>query len=179
MYKFEYKQCLALRGDDRLRLSKRKGAILKQDLPDLGVAEIITARKRRISIVQKPVVLELDNRLVGSPSLYRLQKRVLPVVRAIRLGSGGDFNSVRGAGGVLEDIKVADLVQRWGLKETARAVCLHDIAVFVVDDEFLWCGGERGEVGRELSETGSDGWAGRRRNVTELGRVLKIALVLA
>lgn len=116
---------------------------------------------------------------MGSPSLYRLQKRVLPVVRTIRLGSGSDFNSVLGAGGVLEDIEVADLVQGWALEEAACAVCLHDLAILVVDDEFLWCGGERGEVGRELSETGSDGWSRSRRNVTELGRVLKIALVLA
>lgn len=104
---------------------------------------------------------------MGSPSLDRLQKRALPVVRTVRLGSGSDFNSVRGAGRVLEDIEVADLVQRWALEEAARAACLHDLAVLVVDDEFLWCGGERGEVGRELGETGSDGWAGSRSIVTE------------
>lgn len=155
-----------------LRLSQLKGAVLEQQLPDLCVAQIVSSGERRVSIVEEPIALEVDNGFVRRPSLDGLQQRVLPVKRTVGLVSNSDFNRVRSACRVLEHVEAADLVERGGLEVAARAVCLHDFAVLVVDDELLGRGGERSEIGRQLSEAGPKRRARRGRIVAKQRFVL-------
>jgi len=147
-------------GHNGLGLCKYKRAVCKVELPNLCVARIVDTGKGSIRIVQQPVVLELDNRLVRSPSLDRLEQRVLPVKGALWLLPNSNLDGVLGTGRVLEIVELTDLVDRGTLEEAARTVGLHDLAVLVVDDEFLWFSSQVGHVGGELGEAWAKCWAG-------------------
>lgn len=109
-------------------------------------------------VVQKPLLLELDNALVGSPSLNFLQEGALPVEWTFRVVSDSDFDGMGSTGRILEEVVLSNLIDGGTLEETAIAVGLHDFAILVVDGQLLDLAIKAKHVIRQLNVARTEGW---------------------
>jgi len=108
-----------------------------------------------VVVEQPPAALVLHDAVVRGPSYDGLQQLALEAEGSVGVVADGEAEQVTVAGGIGEEVLLADLVHPGGLEEAVGVAGLQGLAVGIEDDDAARCLGKLQDI---IAHADNEGW---------------------